>query len=225
MTQRIGSLGHGPLGHTPLGSSGLMEEAIEIRERLHENLKTPYPDHEGTTWDHILTAVALEIATLAHERERVKQQTSVELATGRHLDRIGEMVFTPRLRGEDDDLYRARLRIQLRMHASGGTIMDIKETCAMLINTEPIHVDVDEPFETEPARVSVAVDGATLSAAPIGEEDLGTFLHDVKAGGVALVGTQIGSFTYRDESDFVLDVNDPELGYGNGRYSGIITPS
>lgn len=202
------------------------------RERLGGNLKSPYPDDDGTFWDDLLNTLGGEIRDLETTSAEIRDSTVVEGATGEQLDRLGELVQTKRERGESDDHYRARLKVQLRQFLSGATIDQIKETAAILLDTEVEAIAVEEDFEVEPGRFTVQVWQSDLDAVGVTDTEFRSFLDDVRAAGVRTVEQVRGTFTYRSADQYDSNANDPGKGYRglgdaddsheNGTYAGIL---
>ncbi|MWG36579.1 hypothetical protein [Halomarina oriensis] len=191
------------------------------RERLSEFLKTPFPvtpsaqpgDDEYTPWDAYLQTLGDEFERLSYARDETVLARYVETAQDGALDSLGALVDTPRQRDETDPHYRARLKLQLRVSIGGGTIADVKEAAAAILQTSPEAIRIDEPFGTEPARMDLSVQREDLDEAAVELDEFVEVLTDAKAAGVRLFGTLLGGFEHRSLADAENSVNDPEKGY------------
>lgn len=199
------------------------------RERLGRNLKSPYPDDEGTFWDDLFDTVAAEVEDLESTNNKVLDSKVVDDATGKQLDKLGELVKTDRKSGETDDHYRGRLKVQLRRFLSGATTDQIKETAAILLNTDADQITIEEDFDVEPGRFIVRVWQSDLDAAGVSDTEFRSFVDQVRSAGVRTVEQVRGTFIYRSEQDDIDGVNDPGKGYKdpndgieNGTYAGIL---
>ncbi|WP_327054018.1 hypothetical protein [Halomicrococcus gelatinilyticus] len=199
------------------------------RERLARNLKSPYPDDDGTFWSDLLATVAAEVEDLEAANEAVLDSKVIDDATGAQLDRLGELVDTKRESGESDDHYRGRLTVQLRRFLSGATTDQITETAAILLDTDTDHITIEEDFAVEPGRFVVRVWQRDLDAAGVSDTEFRSFVDQVRSAGVRTVEQVRGTFVYRSESDYLGDANDPAKGYRdatdgfeNGTYAGIL---
>ena len=196
------------------------------RERLGDNLKRPFDDEEGTTFDAFLSAFAEEFDSLRGARADAMVGRFLDTARERELDKFGEWLEIPRREDEGDEHYRMRIRVRWGGLTGGGTLPEIIEASAALLETDPSGIRTDEPFEIEPARVDIDLDANVLDAA---ETTPSEYLDEIRgyhrAGGVRINGTfrfETGGFTYRSESDFENGVNDESLAYNVGRYRGLL---
>lgn len=233
----------------PLGEYPDLVESIAPRGpdtprgRLNTSIKSPpFPvsditnptDSRYSNWDGYLHTLADEAVRVSHARSETSLARYVDTAKSGALDNLGDFVDTPRTRDETDAHYRARLKLQLRVSIGGGTIADVKEAAAAVLETSPEAVAIDEPFSDEPARMDLAVQRDDLESADI---ELGEFVDvigDVKAAGVRVFGLVLGGFTHRSQADYDAGINDVDRAYatsydpetgersGGGEYSSLL---
>ncbi|NEU58595.1 hypothetical protein [Halorussus sp. MSC15.2] len=199
------------------------------RERLGRNLKSPYPHDEGTFWNDLFDTLGAELEDLEAANTEVLDSKVIDIATGEQLDKLGELVKTKRKSEESDEHYRARLKVQLRRFLSGATRDQIKETAAILLNTDTDQITIEEDFAVEPGRFVVRVWQSDLDSSGVSDTEFRTFVDQVRSAGVRTVEQVRGTFVCRSEQNFLDGVNDPEKGYRdpddsyeNGTYAGII---
>lgn len=239
----VGLFGSSPFGAEPFGGA-LIEDPDEpeepaepipelaqtvrprgpqtVRERFSHNIKSPFNESEGTTWDRLLNTIAEEFEEWHDVRDDVMMAQYVDSAVGQQLDKIGSFVQLPRRHEESDDHYRGRLKVQLRTLISGGTIPDVKETAAVLLQTHSENIEITENFDNEAARFDISINENLLEDSEVDVSDFVSFLDEIRAAGVRIVGELEGSFEHRSEQDFLDDVNDPSKGYGEGVYASLL---
>jgi len=198
-------------------------------ERLEENLKSPYPHHDGTNWSSLINTFATEFTALETTRDTVLDSVVVDRATGAQLDRLGEVVQLPRQTNETDPHYRGRLKVQLKKYIGGATIDEIKETAAILLDTNASEIAIEEDFATEAARFTIQISDNALDEAEVTANDFRTFVDEVRGAGIKALAEERGTFTYRSAQDYSNGTNDPTKGYydstdgvENGTYSGLL---
>lgn len=184
------------------------------RDRLERSIKSVFDTSDGSQWDSLLNTYAEEFETFIDSKENVMLTQYVDAATGIHLDRIGDFVMVSRRRGESDQRYRARLKVQLRVLVGGGTLEDIKEASSTLLALPSSEIEIREEFDVEPARYVMVLDEGVLADAGVTAEEFVDVINTISAAGVRPVILEIGSFTHRSEENFKNDVNDIDRAYG-----------
>lgn len=237
-----GLFGSSPFGAEPFGAAlvpveeeeGPIPEAPElvrsvrprgapsVRGRFESHIKSPFDTSDGSVWDRLLNTIGEEFEDIHAARDDAMMSAYVDTATGEQLDKIGTFVFLPRRHDETDDHYRGRLKVQLRTLIGGGTIADIKETSAILLDTHSSEVDIIEDFDNEPARFDINFSDRYLSESTVEVSDFVSFLDEIRAAGVRIFGTLEGSFEYRSETDFQDGTNNTSKAYNEGAYAGLL---
>ncbi|QLG29981.1 hypothetical protein HUG10_20455 (plasmid) [Halorarum halophilum] len=199
------------------------------RDRLGANLKTPYPDDDGTWWDHLLTTIGDEMDDLETVRQVVLDSKFLETATDAQLDRLGELVQLPREKGETNPHYRGRLTVELRAKLSTATVKEIKDTAATILEVESADIGYSEDFSVEAARFILDIDENVLSSAGVSGSEFVTFIDRVRGAGIRAEIRTKGTFTYRSEQEYISGTNNPANGYydsadgiTNGTYAGLV---
>lgn len=197
-------------------------------DRLKANLKSPYPD-EDSTWEDIIKAFAQEFDDYHTTITTIDEQNKIEEATDAQLDKIGSFLQLKRNTGESDPHYRGRLKVQLRKFLGSGTVDEIKETAAILLDAELEDIQILEDFDTEYARFQIGVWQDDLDDAGVTDSEFRSFIDEVRGAGIRTDEFVRGTFTYRSEQDFIDGTNDPGKGYydpndsiENGTYAGLL---
>lgn len=198
-----------------------MADELTPEDRLRSNLKTPYPEN-SEWWDNLLSTLGRELGELEDAREDVLASKVVDLAEGEQLELLGGLVQLERNTGETDAHYRGRLKVQLRKFLGGATIEEIKEISAILLETDPVDVKVQEDFDTEAARFSIAIWQADLDSVGVTDVEFKEFIDEVRGAGINTISQVRGTFTYRSEQDYIDGVNTSDYGYNNGTYAGLL---
>lgn len=193
-----------------------------VRERFESHIKSPFDTEPETTWDRLLNTLSEEFEEIHTARDEAMLASYVDTAVGEQLDKIGSFVQLPRKHDETDSHYRGRLKVQLRVLLGGGSIEDIKETAAILLQTQPREITITEDPDTEPARFDIEFKTEYLRNSTVTVNEFVSFLDEVRAAGVRIFGTVKGGFEYRSVDDFDAGTNDPNKGYNNGAYAGLL---
>lgn len=191
-------------------------------ERLLEALKSTYAAGGDDMWNILIHMIADQVAELEAARDEAATARFVDEAEDGQLERIGRLVDTPPRSDESDEHYRARLKLQLRKFMGGATVEQVREMSAILLNSNKEAFDVSEDFGTEPARFEIALWMSDLDDSNFTQDDFTELLSEVRASGVRVVARARGTFTYRSEQDFKDGVNNPDRGYNEGTYAGLI---
>lgn len=191
------------------------------RERLNHHLKQPFDISEGdpgdpeyTKWDGFLDTMGEEFERVEYARSEATLARFVDHAQSGALDKIGSLVDTPRRHDEPDRLYRARLKMELRVQTSGGTIEEMKEAVANILRAPPSRIRIDETFPEDPASFRLGIPRSEVEDANLQIDELVDIVRRTKAAGVEVFGILRGGFTHRSLMDFQNDINSPNRGYG-----------
>lgn len=152
------------------------------RERLEATLKTPYPA-DGEIWSAIIEAFAQEFEEIEEARREVFESRFVDNADGGALNRLGELFQTDRRTSEPTGEYRARLKTALRSQLGSGTLEDITESTAVMMQIDEEEINVAEPADEE-AFFRTRIPADVLHESDISRELLPDLLNDISAAGV-----------------------------------------
>jgi hypothetical protein len=190
------------------------------RDRLDTHLKKPFEISDGdpgdphyTHWDGFLDTFASEIERIEYSRDEVSLARHVDFAQIGALDKLGDFVLVDRKQGEPDRLYRERIKMELRVATSGGTMRDIKEASASVLGTDPSRIRVGEDFPDDPAEFRLGVPRRPLDSSEVSLDEFVNIVQRTKAAGVGVFGYLLGGFEYRTELDYKNDLNDPDKAY------------
>lgn len=172
------------------------------RERLEASINSPH-DTDGEVWAGLLAACASEYAELETALRAVLAAKSVTSASGEQLDQLATIFDLERRTGEPDAKFRLRIQTALRRLISSGTIDEIREAIAVLLETSQSEVVVDEPFDVEPARVDVSVWESELSDAGFTLDEFAGITGELTAGGVGVEMFARGTFQFTSENSTV----------------------
>lgn len=186
------------------------------RLRFGADLKRPFNDDPGTQFDGFLNIWSTETDDLHTAAEDVLLSAAPDTATGEQLNRLGRRVFVPRRTGEGDNRYRGRIKVELRKRVGGGTIGDVKEVSAALLNSTEDAIGLSEDFSNQKATFTLSIDPRTLENAGVSQSDYLEFIGEIKAAGVRVNAIQRGTFEFRAAGD----VSDPAKGWDGLDYTG-----
>lgn len=178
------------------------------RDRLAENLKTPY-SADAPVWSALLDASAAEFEALEQVRAEVQASKFVGDADEESLERLAELFDVERRTNEDLELFRIRVQIALRQQLSTATIREIRETVGVLLD---IGIeDVVVRSRSEPAAADLGVPQQSVDELGLTTQQLVDEAEALAAGGVEIEPFAIGSFEHVSEG---TDPTDPDTGYG-----------
>lgn len=180
------------------------------RDRLAENLKTPY-SADAPVWSALLDAFAAEFEALEQVRAEVQASKFVGDADEESLERLAELFDVERRTNEDLELFRIRVQIALRQQLSTATIREIRETVSVLLDVGVEDVVVRRRSETGAAAADLGVPQQSVDELGLTTHQLVDEAEALAAGGVALEPFAIGSFQHVSEG---TDPTDPDTGYG-----------
>ncbi len=173
------------------------------RERLEESFTSPY-DLDDEVWSALLDVFAAEYEELESALEEVLDQRFVATATGEQLDMIGDLFGMDRRTDESFADFRARVQTGLRRQITSGTIPEIIETLAVLMDVDEDEIQISEP-EGETLTFEARIPATALIDSEVSRELMPKLLDEISAVGVN--GRSV-SFTFVGTGVFVT-IGDP----------------
>ena len=191
-------------------------------DRLKENIKSPYPTEEGTVWHSILSTLGNEIDKLTDSQKDVLDSKTVDSASGKQLDFIGELTNTVRRTYETDEHFRYRIKLAMAKYLSGTTVGEIQNICGMLLNVPPRKIGIEEDFDSEYARFRVTMRRQYLKRREVTKDEFLGFVNQIRGAGIRVIVEARGSFSYRSEDEYLNGVNDSTEAYNQSEYAALL---
>ena len=208
-----------------------MSDEKAVRERLEELLKTPY-DTEGKVWQALLTAFVAEYEEIEQALNEALASKFVDTAGLAQLERLAEVYDLERRTGEPAADFRARVKTSLRAQITSGTLEEIVDMVAVLMDISRDEITVSEP-EEETLTFETRIPRESLEGSSISRGLLPDLLNDVSAAGVngipvSLTVLELGRARGRRESASLETVIDDGYsatvvpGYSQGELRGLV---
>lgn len=157
----------------------------------------------------LLQAIAAQTQALDDALEELRTERWIDSAEGAQLDGLGRILGLDR-GAWDDEEFRARLRVRIRVLLADGTPESIISTLALLAEGAPVQL-----VESFPAELRIVMGGPVT---PEVEGALRETALSIKPPGVAL---WLESGSNPDEPEFAFDGGDG-AGFGVGVLRGVI---
>lgn len=200
---------------------------ISERDRIEGYLKRPFQTPKGPSGEYLQTDFGALVATFSEfaqgmvaTRNETLGARYIDIAHGQSLDNIGKLIQVPRQTDEKDPRYRIRLKAYFRRLVGGGTIDEIRQTIALLLDCDVEEVEFDEPFHSTVAQFDITLDNTIIEDAPISTDELLAFVAGFRAAGVRVTFSVSGSFTNRSLADLREGRDLGEMGYEESFYTG-----
>lgn len=169
-------------------------------ERMESALNSPYPA-DGDIWGAFLEAFAAEFRELEKARQDILAAKFVTDASGAQLERLATIFDVERRTGEPEEKFRLRVQTALRAQLSSGTVPDIREAVAVLLDTDTEDVVVSEPDDIDEPRVDIGVWSQQLDDRELSIEEFFEEVEPLTAGGVGVEGFARGTFQFTSEDE------------------------
>lgn len=172
----------------------------------------------------IAKAIAAEAQSVEDAAYQLLTEINLDVGVGAQLDLIGKLLRVPR-RLLTDDTYKVRLRVEILLNRSAGTIDDVLSVvrAASALVSDAVY-SLDRP---SPATIEVSFEG-TVTDAFLSE--LWGFLNRARGLGIALILVfgETDAFTLGDDADG--EIEDTTHGWGDsdnvatgGKLRGIVS--
>ncbi len=180
-------------------------------ERLPDNYNKK-PD--SNNWK-LLTIIQDEISQIKQAAEKISKVQDIDEASGEFLDRHGENLQLKR-GNKPDPIYRIALKAKLQRNLSRGSVNEIIEIIATMLDIDVKQVEIEENPGGEPASVYIGVPLAPLAKFGLSYERFADIVDGILAAGVSLYSLTQGTYTYGDtdyeynEAQGLADATDPD---------------
>jgi hypothetical protein len=188
--------------------------ASDPKYRLEEVITSPY-DTDAKTWNALLTGIGSHVEDIERVEDDIITATFVDDASGAQLDKLASFFDISRFAGEGDASFRMRMKVELQAQIASGTIPDIREVAAALLDVNSEGLRIEEPDDDRPSvRVAAPVDEFGMIVIP--SDVLNDTLQQVSAAGVDL-DTQVNVGGYEVRIVY-SSVDSSDLGAGDSFY-------
>lgn len=191
-------------------------------ERLTETFTSPYPaDDQNSEWNALIVALANQFKDLDATRQEIEQSKFVTEATGKQLDKLAAIFQVGRETGEPDDTYRLRIQAALRAQLSSGTVEEVREAIAVLLDMNRDDVVIQEPYDSTGIVLEAGVPEHEINDVGITSAEFADFIDTVVASGVDTTAFLTGTFQFTSQSSPVTsDKGFQELDSNNDPIAG-----
>lgn len=163
---------------------------------------------EGSNIYALMRALLSEADRIDSDLEDIKNAHHIDTATGKELEKLGQLVDLPRKQNESDDKYRARLKTQFRVGNIGSTFEDFAQFAAVMLDTDIDNIYFIFKFDVNPATVEVNVDPDIYESVALSKSEVDEFLGRAVPAGHAVNTTERGTFVLKTDGD----ADDPTKG-------------
>lgn len=164
------------------------------------NLALPPIYDEGSNIRKLLKALLSEHDRIDSDLKDILDGRHLSTATGKELDRIGELGNVLRKDGESDDKYRARIRAKLTAGNSSATFDDIALFITTTLSVDPEGVTISTDFATSPTAVITEIDYDDLDGLQITDTEFSDIVATLVPAGHTTRVTATGTFELSSES-------------------------
>lgn len=150
--------------------------------------------HSASNTYKLLTAIATEHERVRTTYNKLKALNKVGTAEGHALDKFGFAVNLPRQAGESDDSYRKRIILRYRINSIEGTMEEIMQFMATLLDTTTENVEYNTRFTVTPATLFVSTEASLYENSALTFEEIENIANEVVSAGHRIVLEERGTF-------------------------------
>jgi len=146
--------------------------AHEQTEEVVDNWNHPIPLQEDDPFYKLLKVVASENRRIGVDIDDLYENRFLETATGKELEKMGDMVGIIRKTDEEDPKLRTRIRGGFAAKASDTTYDSFTSTTLSVLEADAKEVTFITPPDSNPKTVEIQADGSVLDRTPLTEDEL-----------------------------------------------------
>lgn len=150
------------------------------------------------------------------------------------LHELGKLVQVTPQDGESVARYRSRVMAEYALVTCKGTIEDLLETAASILDVNISSLEYSEPAGGERGTVMLSMPGSALDDLDLSTGDAAGILDRLLAAGYRIEVAVSGTFTYMTPTEYEDGLHDSTLGYdgldgsgepkdNGGTYAGVIS--
>lgn len=182
----------------------------------------------------ILSTVAERLDSFEDDIDSVNRATSPQYAdTIEQLERIAALVDLKPYQDETKEHFRARVISEFQLLTSEGTVTDLLNAIATILNTDIDTLRYTEEHTTGSGDCQVGVPGSLLDTFQLSDTELVDIIDQLIPSSYRVTVLTRGSFTYITPADYNSDNHDSQKGYGGldangnpnnngGTYAGLL---
>jgi hypothetical protein len=181
-----------------------------MRDRLPAHLRA------GQNFDKLLISIAARFQGLETVLFDLLFKRSLDVATGKQLDGIGQIVDLARVPGQTDTSYRFAIKTRFITLTKSGTVEDVIQAFRNV--TGAVTASYTEVY---PATFQIS----GLPTVDVTDHDVAAFINatmqGIKAAGINMILSTITGFTLSQASEVDIDGNGPldeDEGFGSANY-------
>lgn len=206
----------------------------EITRDLAAELPTYYPNAAETNNYKALKAVAGQLEKHASDVDSVDIATTVDHAkTIDQLRELGKAVDILPRENEAKEHYRARVKAEYAVLTCEGTISELLEITADILNIRTSALGYVEPSGSEYGTVNLSIPTRAFNNTELSEGEVIDIVDRLIAASYRIDSLTTGTFTYITPTDYNNDNHDSTKGYdgldsngdpknNGGTYAGIL---
>lgn len=191
---------------------------------LLEGLPPYFPTDPASNNFRLLDIIGRSIDRLDEDIEDVHNASRVQYAeTVEQINELAKLVGLVPLAGESKEKYRTRVLAEFQLATTEGTIGDLLENVATILNTDASNIYYQDTTERGVAILELpkqAVDALTITSTELAE-----IIQKQTAAGYRIEANIRGTFTYLSVDEYNADDHDQTLGYdtvdANGDPTGV----
>ena len=167
----------------------------------------------------LITVIQDEISKIKQAIRKISKAQDIDRAYGEFLDRHGENLQLKR-GNKTDSIYRITLKAKMQRNISKGSINEIIEIIATMLNISVREVKIEENPGNEPASMYIGVPISPLAKFGLSYDRFADIVDGILAGGVTLYSLTQGTYTYGDidyeysEKEGLADATDHDRKIG-----------
>lgn len=173
-----------------------------------ENWDHPVSLFEGDNLYKLLEVVALENNRIDLDIEEVYDDKFLESATGKELEKIGDLVGVDRKTAEGDKKLRKRIQAEFAAQASDTTYEMFASVTLSILETDPTSIEIITPPDSIPKVIEINVDGSVLDDSPLSRTEIADLLDRTVSASARVDIKESGTFAFAGGNDALKGWND-----------------
>ena len=177
------------------------EKVENDNEEIIENWDGPIPLQEDDDLYKLLKVAESENRRIDVDIQELYDNRFVGTATGKSLNKIGDLVGINRKSNEENEKLRKRIKASFAAKASDTTYNTFVKFLLNMLETDSSGIEISTPPDSNPKEIDLQIDGSILADTLLTDQEISILLNGAVSVDARVNITRGGTFAFAGDDD------------------------
>lgn len=184
------------------------EKVENDNEEIIENWDGPVSLHEEDDLYKLLKVAESENRRIDVDIQELYDNRFIGTATGKSLNKIGDLVGIKRKSNEENEKLRKRIKAGFAAKASDTTYDTFVKFVLSMLETDSSTITISTPPESQPKEIDLKIDGAVLGETLLTDQEVSILLNGAVSVDAKVNISRGGTFAFAGDDDTLKGFDD-----------------